>query len=184
MLQAAIPVFFPIGKRIWESDEETVPGKMIKPTIPAMAIDESCPTALGHASVTTEARISNRCAFTIRTKRAGHAPHSLRNDCYGDDFEAVQPAGVGRACKRADPKGEGDQRQRRWHGKAQPRGDATEQTRAGNTDGDTHLAASWPGEKLAKSYEVGVALLIDPFSPLYVLLMKITEVSDGTAKGG
>ena len=149
-----------------------------------MAIDESWPTAVGHASVTDGGENSDRCAFTIRTERAGHAPHSLGNDCYGDDFEAVQPTGVGRARKRADPKGEGDQRQRRRHGKAQPRGDSTEQTRAGNTDGDTHLAASWPGEKLAKGYEVGVALLIDPLSPLYVLLMKITEVSDGTAKGG
>ncbi len=105
-------------------------------------------------------------------------------DRHGDDFEAVQPTGVARAGKRADPEGEADQRQRRGHGEAQPRGDSTEQTRAGDTDGDTHLTASWPGEKLTKGYKVGVALLIDPFSPLYVFLMKITEVCDGTAKGG
>ncbi len=44
-----------MGNRIWESDEEIVPGKMINPTIPAMAMDKSCPTAVGHASVTIEA---------------------------------------------------------------------------------------------------------------------------------
>src|SRR6185436_8549053 len=41
-----------------ESEEALAPGKIAKPISPAMAIDESCPTAVGHASVTIEARMA------------------------------------------------------------------------------------------------------------------------------
>jgi hypothetical protein len=58
MIQAAIPVLFSIGNRMCDNDEAAASGKMIKPTIPAIAMDESCPIAVGHASVTIEARIA------------------------------------------------------------------------------------------------------------------------------
>ena len=58
MIQAIIPVLFVTGNRMCETEAEGVPGKIIEPTIPAMAIDESCPNAVGHASVTIDARIA------------------------------------------------------------------------------------------------------------------------------
>ena len=59
IIQAAIPVLFSTGNRMCESEEEeAVAVKMIEPTIPAIAMDESCPTAVGHDSVTIEARIA------------------------------------------------------------------------------------------------------------------------------
>jgi hypothetical protein len=59
MIQAAIPVPFSTGNRMCESEEEVLPGKIIEPTTPAMAMDESCPTAVGHAKVTIAARMAS-----------------------------------------------------------------------------------------------------------------------------
>ena len=59
IIQAAIPVLFPIGNHMCEGEEEEADaGKIFEPTTPAMAMDESCPTAVGHASVTIEATIA------------------------------------------------------------------------------------------------------------------------------
>ena len=40
-------------------EEEAGAGKMIEPTTPAMAMDESCPNAVGHTRVTIEARMAS-----------------------------------------------------------------------------------------------------------------------------
>ena len=46
MIQAMIPVLFVTGNRMCETEAEGVPGKIIEPTIPAMAIDEAAQTQL------------------------------------------------------------------------------------------------------------------------------------------
>jgi hypothetical protein len=125
-----------------ESEEEAVPGKIIKPTTPAMAMDESCPTAVGHARATNEA---TQLLLVHDPGRARAIPQTLGDDCHGDDFQTMQPSGVGSIRKSPDPESEGNERKRRRQCETDPRGESAEEPCARNADRNAHLTARRAG---------------------------------------
>ena len=81
---AVIPAFFAMGKRMCETEVAAAPGNMIKPTIPATAIDESCPTAVGHAKVTIEARIA-----IVARSRSGQSERAIPHTAWATTATAT-----------------------------------------------------------------------------------------------
>ena len=107
-------------------------------------------------------RRRERRARTVRTQAARHAPHGLGDDGDGDRLQPVEP---GRARRSAQPDhaiAEGDERQRRWQGEADPRGGGARQSAAPIADGQADLAARRARQELAERDDVGELALVEP----------------------
>src|SRR4030095_215039 len=96
----------------------------------------------------------------------------------------MQPAGGRGADKSAHAKSKQRKRERRRQRKSQPGCEGSPQAGAFKTNRDADLAASGSREKLAKRYQVCIAPLVKPFSSDYILVMKISQVRNRSAKGG
>jgi hypothetical protein len=114
--------------------------------------------------------------FPIRAEALRHAPYRLRDDGDGDDLEAVQPCNMRYVSEAAHAVGEGDERERRRHGEAEPCRKSARQTGAQHAENDADLTARRPGQELAERDDIATGRFIEPLAALHEFGAEITQM--------
>src|SRR5215475_8198371 len=94
----------------------------------------------------------------------------------------MQPTRGGEIAQRADAIAEGDHRQRRGQGEAEPGGERAGNAAAQHADDDADLAARRSGQELAERHDVGIVLFAEPAPAIDELGAKEPEMGDRAAE--
>jgi hypothetical protein len=86
------------------------------------------------------------------------------------------------AAEEVESEGEGQHEQRRRHRESEPRGEAARPSRAEQPEGKADLTAGWARHGLGDSNDFCKGSLVAPSAALNELGMKISDMSDRTAK--
>ena len=122
------------------------------------------PTILRCRGLQHPAAVGQRGAETVGAQLLPHSPDRLCDHGDRHDLQSVQPACVRGRGERVEAVGKRNQRQRRRHGEAEPRGNAACQPGLVHPERDAELTAGRTGQEIAHSDEVGVRRFIEPLA--------------------
>ncbi len=127
---------------------------------------------------------SDGSPLPVWAQAASHSPNRLRNDCHGNEFQAVQQPCAGRAAKQICAIGEQNQSNGRGERKAGEGRKRASKTGPHQPNREAGLAARRSRQELAQANEIGKGLLVEPAAADNEFLAEIAQMRDRPAERG